>query len=257
MVARHGKMNTFMVAAFAIAASAIAAAANATKTLTLPVGATMELIYVSPGAFTMGSPSSEAGRFDDETQHQVTLTKGFWLGKYEVTQRQWRSVMGNNPSRFKGDDRPVETVSWDDCQKFIQKVNARLKCGARLPTEAEWEYACRAGTTMIKCRGKYIVAGSGVRGWACTDSYYTVADHPLGPYSSPRLLNPKGNLTWGSQIPNFFTDGKTVYALCDRMFIGDDGRRVKDLEASSYHILPLQLDPATGEARLLFGELSP
>ena len=140
-------MNTFMVAAFAIAASAAAAAANATKTLTLPGGATMELIYVAPGAFTMGSPSSEAGRFDDETQHQVTLTKGFWLGKYEVTQRQWRSVMGNNPSRFKGDDRPVEIVSWDDCQKFIQKVNARLKCGARLPTEAEWEYACRAGTT--------------------------------------------------------------------------------------------------------------
>ena len=68
----------------------------------------------------------------------------------------------------------------------------------------------------------------------------------------PRLLNPKGNLTWGSQISNFFTDGKTVYALCDRMFIGDDGRRVKDLEASSYHFLPLQLDPATGEARLMF-----
>ena len=76
MVARHGKMNTFMVAAFTIAASAAVAAVNATKTLTLPGGATMELIYVSPGTFMMGSPSSEAGRFDDEMQHQVTLTKG-------------------------------------------------------------------------------------------------------------------------------------------------------------------------------------
>ena len=198
MVARHGKMNTFMVAAFAIAASAIAAAANATKTLTLPVGATMELIYVSPGAFTMGSPSSEAGRFNDETQHQVTLTKGFWLGKYEVTQRQWRSVMGNNPSRFKGEDRPVETVSWDDCQKFIQKVNARLKCGARFPSEAEWEYACRAGATTA--------------------------------YSWGNVLNgDKANCN------GHFPCGTAVKGTCNEQ----------------------QLDPATEEARLLFGGLSP
>ncbi len=77
----------------------------------------------------------------------VTMTKGFWLGKYEVTQEQWQSVMGENPSYFKGARNPVENVSWEDCQKFIEKVNARLNCGARLPTEAEWEYACRAGTT--------------------------------------------------------------------------------------------------------------
>ena len=99
----------------------------------------------------MGSPASEDGRDNDETQHRVTLTKGFWLGKYEVTQLQWQSVMGDNPSRFKSNDRPVERVSWEDCQQFIQKVNASAKQqlggGARLPTEAEWEYACRAGTT--------------------------------------------------------------------------------------------------------------
>ncbi len=118
-----------------------------TKTLTLPGGATMEMIYVGSGEFMMGSPTSEDGRYDDETQHQVTLTKGFWLGKYEVTQEQWQSVMGENPSYFKGARNPVENVSWEDCQKFIEKVNARLNCGARLPTEAEWEYACRAGTT--------------------------------------------------------------------------------------------------------------
>ena len=83
----------------------------------------------------------------DETQHQVTLTKGFWLGKYEVTQVQWQAVMGSNPSHFKGSNLPVECVSWDDCQDFIRKLNARGHGTFRLPTEVEWECACRAGTT--------------------------------------------------------------------------------------------------------------
>lgn len=109
----------------------------------------MEMIYVAPGSFMMGSPSSEEERNGDETQHRVTLTKGFWLGKYEVTQAQWQSVMGSNPSRYNGDNLPVDSVSWDDCQRFIQKINAQLNCGARLPTEAEWEFACRAGTTTV------------------------------------------------------------------------------------------------------------
>lgn len=121
------------------------------RTLTLPGGVKMEMIYVAPGSFTMGSPETEDGHEGDETQHRVTLTKGYWLGKYEVTQRQWESVMGENPSRFKGSDRPVEQVSWEDCQRFIAKVDAAARQqfggGARLPTEAEWEYACRAGTT--------------------------------------------------------------------------------------------------------------
>ncbi len=116
------------------------------RTITLPGGATMEMIYCPPGEFMMGSPASEAGRDDDEVQHRVKLTKAFWLGKYAVTQRQWKDVMGNNPSHWDGGNLPVENVSWEYCQKFIDKVNAQLKCGARLPTEAEWEYACRAGT---------------------------------------------------------------------------------------------------------------
>ena len=118
-----------------------------THTITLPGGATMEMIYVAPGTFTMGSLSTEEGRPDNESPHRVTLTKGFWLGKYEVTQEQWQSVMGTNPSHFKGKKHPIESVSWEDCRLFIQRVNATLNCGARLPTEAEWEYACRAGTT--------------------------------------------------------------------------------------------------------------
>ena len=125
------------------------------RTLALPGGAKMEMVYCPPGEFIMGSPETEedccsATEDDwgfDETQHRVRLTRGFWLGKYPVTQAQWKSVMGNNPSYFKGDNLPVEDVSWNDFQEFIHKINACLGCGARLPTEAEWEYACRAGTT--------------------------------------------------------------------------------------------------------------
>ncbi|MBC8328931.1 MAG: formylglycine-generating enzyme family protein [Planctomycetes bacterium] len=91
----------------------------------------------------MGSPSGESARASDETQHRVTLTKAFYLGETEVTQAQWKKAMGNAPSNFKGDDLPVERVSWDDCQEFLRKAGE----GYRLPTEAEWEYACRAGTT--------------------------------------------------------------------------------------------------------------
>ena len=121
--------------------------AGDTKTITLPGGATMVLCWCPPGSFTMGSPVSEQGHDADEVQHPVTLTKGFWLGKYEVTQRQWESVMGTNPSRFQSPDHPVEQVSWEDCQVFIRAVRrANPELAVRLPTEAEWEYACRAGS---------------------------------------------------------------------------------------------------------------
>jgi formylglycine-generating enzyme required for sulfatase activity len=112
-----------------------------------------DMLWVKPGTFTMGSPSSEADRYDNEVQHQVTLTKGFWLGKHEVTQAQWQRVMGSNPSEFKGADRPVEQVSWNDVTLFCKKLTemekraGRLPAGMayQLPTEAQWEYACRAG----------------------------------------------------------------------------------------------------------------
>ncbi len=113
----------------------------------------IEFIWCSPGAFMMGSPSTETDRSPDEIQHQVTLTRGFWMGKYEVTQAQWESVMGTNPSYFKGKDLPVEQVSWDDVQAFLTKLNQQGKGAFRLPTEAEWEYACRAGTTTAFCFG--------------------------------------------------------------------------------------------------------
>jgi formylglycine-generating enzyme required for sulfatase activity len=109
-------------------------------------GVKLELVEIPAGSFTMGSPSSEADRSEDEgPQHQVTV-KGFLMGKTEVTQAQWRAVMGTNPSYFKGDDLPVEQVSWEDAKEFCRKLSARTGRNNRLPSEAEWEYAARGGT---------------------------------------------------------------------------------------------------------------
>jgi formylglycine-generating enzyme required for sulfatase activity len=107
----------------------------------------MKFAWIPPGSFLMGSPPGEEGHNDYEVQHRVRLTSGFWLGIYPVTQKEWQTVMESNPSHFKGNDRPVEQVSWQDCQEFCRKLSAREGKTYRLPSEAEWEYACRAGTT--------------------------------------------------------------------------------------------------------------
>jgi len=108
----------------------------------------LEMVIIPAGTFMRGSPSSEKGRYDNETQHEVTITKPFYIGKYEVTQEQWEAVMGDNPSRRTKEAKlPITDVSWEDCRDFIKKLNSKTNGGYRLPTEAEWEYACRAGTT--------------------------------------------------------------------------------------------------------------
>jgi sulfatase modifying factor 1 len=103
--------------------------------------------WIKPGKFMMGSPENEPERFENERLHEVSITQGFWLADTTCTQALWQAVMGENPSYFKGAERPIENVSWNDCRAFIEKIN-NLKPGLdlRLPTEAEWEYACRAGT---------------------------------------------------------------------------------------------------------------
>ena len=114
----------------------------------------MKFLLLPGGTFMMGSPSSEKGRDSDERQHEVTLTKGFYMQATEVTQGQWQAIMGKNPSHFKncGDNCPVEKVSWNDVQDFIRKLNQKEGANKyRLPTEAEWEYACRAGSTTRFC----------------------------------------------------------------------------------------------------------
>ncbi|WP_410510185.1 formylglycine-generating enzyme family protein [Methanosarcina hadiensis] len=113
----------------------------------------MEFILVRAGDFEMGSPSNEMRRkLWESPVHKVTIKRNFYLGKYQVTQEQWSKIMGNNPSYFRGEKLPVETVSWEDVQVFIRKLNAFENAGEnspvyRLPAEAEWEYAARAGTT--------------------------------------------------------------------------------------------------------------
>ena len=133
------------------------------NTITFPVknGINIEMVKVEAGSFNMGATSEMENPFEDEKPvHRVTLTNDYYIGKYEVTQALWKTVMGNKPSRFKGDALPVEQVSWNDCQKFITKLNKLTGKNFRLPTEAEWEYAARGGK---KSRG-YQYSGSNTLG---------------------------------------------------------------------------------------------
>ena len=132
------------------------------NTITIPVknGINIEMVKVEAGSFDMGAtPEMRSLQYpydDEKPDHRVTLTKNYYIGKYEVTQALWQVVMGNNPSRFTGDDLPVERVSWKRCQDFISKLNSLTGKRFRLPTEAEWEYAARGGN---KSRG-YRYSGS-------------------------------------------------------------------------------------------------
>ncbi len=130
-------------------------------TVDLGKGIKLEMLLIPAGEFLMGSPDSDKGAIgsflpDQWPQHRVRITKPFYLGKYLVTQEQWEAMMDSNLSGFKGPKNPVETVSWDDCQKFLGKLNAKSAAGVgkfQLPSEAQWEYACRAGSTTRYCFG--------------------------------------------------------------------------------------------------------
>ncbi len=119
------------------------------RTLNLGGGVTMEFVYVGPGSFRMGGPNNESGRgLDEGPVRQVTVTRGFWLATTPTTQAQWQALMGSNPSHFKGNlARPVEVIPWNDAKQFATRLSERAGVRARLPSESEWEYACRAGTT--------------------------------------------------------------------------------------------------------------
>jgi len=135
-----------LLVGLALTMGTLAAQPTPEKTFTNGIG--MEFVLIPAGTFKMGSDSGDP---DERPVHQVTISKPFSIGKYEVTQGQWQAVMGNNPSLFPGDpNRPVEQVSWDDAQAFISKLNTMEGVKLyRLPTEAEWEYAARAGSTTI------------------------------------------------------------------------------------------------------------
>ena len=144
-------------------------------------GVEMKMVLIPAGEFTMGSPDSDKdARGDEKPQHRVRITKPFHLGKYEVTQEQWEAVMGNNPSAFKGARNPVEQVSWDDCQKFLDTLSAKTAGqGGKfvLPTEAEWEYACRGGSATRFSFGD-ATRGLGEDAWYGDNSDQKT--HPVG-----------------------------------------------------------------------------
>ena len=158
---------------------------NSPNHLTVDLGGSikLEMVLIPAGEFLMGSPDSDkAADFPDcdneKPQHRVRITKPFYLGKYQVTQEQWQAVMGKNPSCFKGPTNPVERVTWYDCQEFLKRLNKQVKAGTFvLPTEAQWEYACRAGSTTRYCFGNK-ASKLGEYAWYSRNSGRTT--HPVG-----------------------------------------------------------------------------
>ena len=154
--------------------------ASGSNTISISVkdGISIEMVKVEAGTFMMGATSEMKHPYDwEKPVHQVTLTNDYYMGKYEVTQALWQAVMGNNPSHFKGENLPVETVNWNECQEFISKLNSMTGRKFRLPTEAEWEYAARGGK---KSRG-YQYSGSrkiSYVAWYKDNSAYKT--HPVG-----------------------------------------------------------------------------
>ena len=161
----------------------------------------MKLAYIPPGSFTMGSPKTEPGRVANETRRHVTFERGFRIGVTEVTQKEWRLVMGTSPAYFKGDDLPVEHITWREAVEYCQRLSEKEKKRYRLPTEAEWEYACRAGTTTAYYSGKDTRALA-LAGWYLGNSGNQ--SHPVGrkrpnPWG---LYDMHGNVSeWCAQRP--------------------------------------------------------
>jgi len=205
----------------------------------------MKLVWIEPGRFQMGSPVWEKGRFDDEFQHEVEISQGFYMGAYEVTQEQYRQVMGNNPSYFNSakvgmntDNFPVEQVSWNDAVAFCRKLTEMEKDTGRvydLPTEAEWEYVCRAGTKSVFAFGDSLSSTQA--------NFY--GDYPYGGAAKGPYLRRTAKV--GSYKPN-------AWDLYDRH--GNAWELCKDWYGKEYYresVAKDPLGPTTGIGRVLRG----
>ena len=228
-------------------------ASNLPSPYTIPVSALgLKLIKIAPGSFAMGSTNGER---DEEPVTQVTISQPYWLGATEVTQGQWEAVMGTNPSRFKGANLPVETVSYDEALAFCRKVTEQERAAGRLPegyeytlpTEAQWEYACRAGTTgnyagNLDAMAWYIgnggstthaVGGKQANGWGLYDMHGNVWEWCLdwyGNYAGGRVTDPRGASSGSNRVyrgGGWFNSASFCRAA--RRINGSPGGRVDDL----------------------------
>ena len=196
--------------------------------ISIPVknGITIDMVKVEAGTFMMDATSEMQNPWDDvKPVHQVTLTNDYYMGKYEVTQALWKTVMGSNPSNFKGDNLPVEQVSWDDCQEFIDKLNSMTGRKFRLPTEAEWEYAARGG---MKSRGYRYSGSSNISDVAWYTDNSDSKTHPVGTKQSNELglYDMAGNVSewcqnwYGSYVSSFQTNPTGAVSGSDRVVCG-------------------------------------
>ena len=176
--------------------------------ITIPVkdGISIDMVKVEAGTFMMGATSEmKDPGIDEKTVHQVNLTNDYYMGKYEVTQALWEAVMGSNPSKYKGDNLPVEMVSWNDCQEFISKLNSMTGRKFRLPTEAEWEYAARGGK---KSRSYQYSGSSNISDVAWYDENSVNKTHPVGTKQANELgiYDMTGNVwEWCSDWYGFYS----------------------------------------------------
>ncbi|QJB46769.1 bifunctional serine/threonine-protein kinase/formylglycine-generating enzyme family protein [Dolichospermum flos-aquae] len=205
-------------------------------------GVTLEMVEIPGGTFIMGSPENEAERYSNEgPQHQVTVPS-FYMGKYELTQVQYQAIIGTNPSNFKGDNRPVERVSWNNAVEFCKKLSQKTGKNYRLPSEAEWEYACRAGTTTPFYFGESITPDL-----VNYNGNYTYASAPKGKYrqqttdvgtfppNSFGLYDMHGNV-WEWCQDDYKDD--YINAPTDGSALTSPSRSVKLLRGGSWHFTP-------------------
>lgn len=227
-------MRPFVISALLAGLLLVSARA---QDLDLGAGVKLKLAPIPAGTFQMGSPKGDVGAAFNESdrhkannyhQHPVTLTRAFLIGVTEVTQAQYRAVTGKNPSVFKGDNLPVDNVSWDDAVKFCELLSAKTGKTVRLPTEAEWEYACRARTTT-----RYYFGDD--------PDHAQLADHAWYEVNSARQTHPVGQKKpndWG-----LHDMGGNVWEWCSDVFRGPyEDKTVTDPQG-----------PPTGDIRVLRG----